>query len=78
MATMNGDPNKLCVCTDCILIIANGDCGENTEEHADAMMAYNPDTVFIFGGDDLGFSWSYCQGCGTTLGGDRFTAYVPF
>ena len=66
------------VCVDCIHIIANGECGDMDETlaHADEMYRYSPDTVFIFGGEDLGFSFAICDGCGSQLGGDRFTAYV--
>ncbi len=31
-----------------------------------------PGYTWALGGEDLGFSWSSCDGCGSKLGGDRF------
>ena len=68
------------VCQDCIMILANGDCGENSEEHADRMYSewWTPGCThqMVLGGEELGFSMSDCEGCGDTLGGDRFSAHV--
>lgn len=32
----------------------------------------SPGYHWALGGDDLGFSWSACEGCGSPLGGDRY------
>lgn len=42
------------------------DCGGDTEANQNAMYE---------AGDEGGFSWSQCDSCGTTLGGDRHTAH---
>jgi hypothetical protein len=67
------------VCTDCALMIANG---EGSEDHARKVSS-------VWGADAIGlvltcsdedcsppFSWSRCDGCGSTLGGDRHEAAV--
>jgi hypothetical protein len=35
-----------------------------------------PNIAAIFPGNEDGFSWSECDSCGSTLGGDRHTAHV--
>lgn len=80
------------VCVDCMLVHANGECGEepdcepwnrlengftvtmglSAEEHADTC------EVKLTGEHDhecdcetRNFSWSSCEGCGSSLGGER-------
>lgn len=38
--------------------------------------ARNAHWHLIAGDDDLGFSWSPCDTCGSTLGGDRYLVHV--
>jgi hypothetical protein len=65
------------------MMIANGELGQGDEqaeqEHTDRMAeqwAGIPGTLVLSGGEDeeLWFSWSSCDGCGTDLGGDRLSA----
>lgn len=67
------DVAELAVCQDCIMLLANG---EGDGDVVDAMTAtWGADGRHLVpGGDDLGFSWSPCDGCGSDLGGDRYTA----
>jgi hypothetical protein len=66
-------------CTDCILYLANGDCGddETTEAIAMAIEArWSPDEARNMVADcgeecDEEFSWSPCEACGSRLGGAR-------
>lgn len=107
----------LSVCSDCLLMLANGETRPDTdpEEHSASMAAQWPDSEgwdLCAGGececapcecgcgkcdpddnprtwcdspivgdrpddcdcDNHGFSWSDCDGCGSTLGGDRYAA----
>jgi hypothetical protein len=73
------DTTELAVCTVCIHLLANGeyDDGEDTAERCAAGQAkvWGDDVMHLtYGGDELGFSWSSCDGCGDTDGGDRFRA----
>lgn len=71
-------------CTDCLCMDANGTLGDVTEEedaaHAAAMEREWPQadgwhTHNNCDGDCEGsFSWVQCEGCGSTLGGDRHPA----
>jgi len=75
------DMLKISVCMDCIMLLANGEvCDGNGDDIADTVAAQIQgiweDVRLIPGGDDLGFSWQDCQGCGTRLGGDRFEAFA--
>ena len=75
----------LAVCGDCLSLLANGTVSDDLdgaadEAHAARMDAQWPDVEITLGSveptdnDGLGFSWSACQGCGSTLGGDRYAA----
>lgn len=75
------DTTDISVCTDCILLLANGEVidghgVDETAEHANRMRAHLGDAEVVPGGDELGFSWADCEGCGSPLGGDRFTATI--
>ena len=71
------------ICTDCLQLIANG---EGPDGHAAKMVEHldlKSSTDITLGctdpeclddGDECGFSWSACQGCGSSLGGDRYHA----
>jgi hypothetical protein len=77
MATVDADNLEFCV--DCVQAIANG---EGTDAHTEAMVAIwgaGPNGVIGLVLDlpideDFApwFSWSRCDGCGSTLGGDRY------
>jgi hypothetical protein len=73
MATVTHD--DLAVCVDCAMLIANG---EGTDEHADAVAARWPgmNTLVLACPEDCEgwFSSSPCDGCGSTLDGDRHPA----
>lgn len=76
---MQYDTTELAVCTVCICLLANGEYDDGTDaaETAEAGVAriWGEDAKHLtYGGDDLGFSWSSCDGCGDTHGGDRFRA----
>ena len=70
------------VCVDCLTVTANGELLDggpgSVAEHVRRMTAlWGDDVEIVPGSDDEGsFSWSSCDGCGSTLGGDRYTAYA--
>lgn len=82
------DMTELAVCTVCIHLLANGEFNDGTDaaEKCSEGMAriWGDDARHLVpggGGDDedsgdLGFSWSSCDGCGDTLGGDRHQAWA--
>lgn len=67
------DVAELSVCTDCIMLLANG---EGSGETVDAITARWGDQGrhLVPGGDELGFSTTECDTCGDALHGDRFAA----
>lgn len=78
---MRYETTELNVCEVCIHLLANGEYndGENTAEQcSEGQLRIWGDDVrhLVPGGDGLGFSWSSCDGCGDTDGGDRFRAFV--
>lgn len=75
------------VCVDCTYYFAYGRLDDQTQQdnpnagkqHTAKIVALweGMDVTFDPGtGDDAGFSRSACDGCGSTLGGDRETAYA--
>lgn len=82
MATIDAD--ELEFCTDCVFMIANG---EGTDAHMEAMVSIWGEGIRGVLGLALSshckecidedepcegwFSWSRCDGCGSSLGGDR-------
>jgi len=78
-----GDMIPLAVCVDCLQVAANGrDAGAeyapgHSEAYAVAVAANGGEPVPAFD-EERGhwFSWSPCQFCGSTLGGDRFDAVL--
>jgi hypothetical protein len=76
-------PLEVWVCTDCLAFLANGTLGQEdpTEDqsHQDAMRAVWGDLRHLVPGDcsdDVcGFSWGRCEGCHSSLGGDRHQAF---
>lgn len=82
---MSVEFSEISVCVVCIHLLANGEYvdGEDTAEKcAEGQARIWGDTHLIPGGGtdeddgDRGFSWSACEGCGDTDGGDRFQAYA--
>lgn len=77
------EPNKILVCTDCMLMAANGEADPDLDFEmwqSAVNKLWPPDKYgwLSIGGEDedYGFSWSSCDYCGSNLGGDRFTGYV--
>jgi len=78
--------DDLSVCVDCLLFIANCDVSEERPGIADDIAREWPgvadgSVTLVAGGasdtddsDGQGFSWHACDGCGSTLGGDRHVA----
>jgi len=81
---ITGTPTTLHVCVDCLMLLANGEVfdahGDDiTAQHAAKIDAIWGDTELTLGHVDAEeesdaepwFSWQPCDGCGSTLGGDR-------
>lgn len=75
------ETHEIAVCVDCLMLMANGTMGDVTEtEEADHVAAMDHEWPMadgwqlVPGSEELGFSWSGCEGCGSTLGGDRHEA----
>jgi hypothetical protein len=70
---------KISICADCLALLANGEIGtedsEYEEAHTAAMKALWGEQRLFLGGEPEGFSWASCDGCGSSLGGDRFAAH---
>jgi hypothetical protein len=77
------DEYPLDICTDCLMLVANDDTTALDDLEADRLRNNVADRWpssrwLIVPGDDYGaFSRKPCDGCGSTLGGDRVgaTAY---
>jgi hypothetical protein len=71
MATVTHD--GLAICVDCVMLIANG---EGTDEHCALVTARWGARLVLACEDDCEgwFSWRDCDGCGSSLGGDRHAA----
>lgn len=73
-------PVDLTVCTDCIMIIANGidEHDADQREHALDMWAFTHDWVGTFApGDHItDFGTGQCDTCGTGLAGARYEAHL--
>jgi hypothetical protein len=61
------------ICVDCAIWQANGDASGMDEATESRVRAVQGNWVV---GDDWGFSWSRCDACGDSRGGDRFSAMV--
>jgi hypothetical protein len=75
------DTTELAVCVDCIQLLANGEIndGEDTAERCAEGQArvWGDDVMHMtYGGEELGFSHSSCDGCGSDFGGDRHRAHM--
>lgn len=61
------------VCQDCLMLIANGDTSGAADDYPGLLPEW--DGWYLAPGgeeDDEGFSRSGCEGCGSSLGGDRY------
>lgn len=69
-------------CSDCVAEVANGESGRTVDPQggdrelcaaADAFVAarYAEGVHVVNGDEDYGFSWTRCEVCGDTRGGDR-------
>ncbi len=78
------DVTDIEVCTDCVLLIANGEFDGECEhgdslDHVLAMVEYQPigfGDLVLGDGDEIDFSTSRCEGCGSTLAGSRHPAAI--
>lgn len=77
------ETHALEVCSDCIFLLANGEVTDSngddtTAAHAAKMAAVWGERFDIVPSgeeeEEASFSWQSCDGCGSTLGGDRFAA----
>ena len=73
--------DELSVCADCLFWLANGDVlpeDRDPEEFlSDVRRTLGEDLRHVvITGESLGFSWSACESCGSTLGGERFSAAI--
>lgn len=63
---------KVCQC--CLLTHANGECCADESSHWLTPLSAIPANLdLVMGGEELGFSWQSCDGCGSSLGGDRYS-----
>lgn len=64
------------VCTDCMVSAVNGEEPTDRPDSEPEVWALwqgtETDITPAFESDDTSFSWHACEGCGSTLGGDRF------
>jgi hypothetical protein len=70
-------------CVDCLMFCANGDFPpENTEQEDQKLIGafhhiYDQGFDVCAGSEDEGlFSWTPCDICNSSLGGDRFTMHL--
>ena len=82
------DTIALSVCADCLMFIANGDLPTDDDPERDAEIIAGVEREQASGShlcaggidddpdapDEGGFSWSSCDCCNSSLGGDRFKA----
>lgn len=67
----------LSVCECCLLMAANGECCADAEHGGDGKEPLSLATGHVVPGTEaLGFSWGTCEGCGSTLAGDRYQAFA--
>lgn len=75
---------EISVCVDCCLLFETGevhdaDGNDITADVAGGVMSNWGEAsgrIVMSSDDEPGFSWSKCEGCGSTLGGDRMKAVV--
>lgn len=67
---------ELEVCEDCIQVLANGVEDVATSEAALNMEDHWEGYDLFPGNVDHGFSYNQCDGCGSSLAGDRYQAWA--
>ena len=74
---------ELAICADCLFWFDYGDESLSDSDRtpdefrADVRRTLGEDVNHVVvTGEELGFSWSACESCGSTLGGDRFRAVI--
>lgn len=79
------DTYKISVCSCCMIAAVNGEpCTCESEEstmvddreHPAGLMGKITDGHAVLTSDESYFSWSSCDGCGSTLGGERHDMLV--
>lgn len=66
----------LSVCTDCLIVIANGDySGMDDKREQEVKAGIARCDALSAGTDEYGFSWRPCEVCHSQLGGDRHQAW---
>lgn len=77
MGVVMSESFSIDICVDCMLDLANGECG-NEDEHGCNERSDWPDWsgyhIALGDLDDRWFSWSSCDMCNSHLGGDRYEA----
>ncbi len=68
--------DDLQVCVDCAMLIANGEASPEHAEKVSEIWGDDCVNLVLSCGDecDESFSWSDCDGCGSSLGGTRHEA----
>lgn len=69
-------PSEIEICQDCLLILVNGEGPDDVAKALAHRWPVGTITLGRLGSDedqfDAFFSWQSCDGCGSTLGGDRY------
>ena len=70
---------RIRICTTCLFYVTYGEGDPEWTEAEEAAFATKVDSrwtgwTIIADGSDTEFSWTGCDGCGSTLGGDRVDA----
>lgn len=72
--------SEISVCSDCAMFIANGELPEEDGNKLISAIESNwkdlSGQIVLGDNDTEEFSWSPCECCGSSLGGNRFSATV--
>lgn len=75
---MSDNDVEIDVCSDCLMIAANGTLGDEDQRadqaHADKIETEWSGWLMVAGDGEGWFSWHPCGGCGSHLGGNRYSA----
>jgi hypothetical protein len=76
---MDTEVFDLMICTDCLMLHANGDAGDGVDNDKlcssiEEVWPSHEGWLIIPEGEDTHFSWNWCDSCMSRLGGDRHTA----
>lgn len=71
---------EVSVCVDCAMFAANGELPDpeyrDPDEFVQSFNHYTEGMILVIEDGETHFSWSSCDTCGSTLGGDRFDAVL--